>query len=167
MYVCMSCHMWHCNWRTKHRRDLRFGPFCSYCYHPGDLNFRFEILPTHTKIFYDVLWCFKNHMLHYNSRTKRRRDLRFGPFCSYCYRPGDLYFRFDMFPTKTAALSDVWLYVHSTITSTTVTRELNVVETCGLDNFVGNVTVQVTYISDLTFCSRKPQHRARSGYVYI
>ena len=53
------------------------------------------------------------------------------------------------------------------ITCTTITRELNVVETCGLDHSVANVTVQKTYISDLTFCPRKLQHCATSGYVCI
>ena len=52
--------------------------------------------------------CMRDHMRHYNSRTKRRRDLQFGPFCSYCYRQDDLYFRFDILPTQTEIFYDVW-----------------------------------------------------------
>ena len=100
--------MWNNNSRTKRRRDLRFGRFCSYCYRLGDLYFRFYILPTQTEIFYDVWWCLKNQMRHYNSRTKRRRDLRFGPICTYCYHSGDLFFRINVLLTQTAIFYNVW-----------------------------------------------------------
>ena len=51
------------------------------------------------------------------------------------------------------------------ITCDTITRELNVVQSCGLDHFVAIVTVQVTYISDLIFCPRKPKYSTTSGDV--
>ena len=69
-------------------------------------------------------------------------------------------------PTKTAALCDVWLSIHNTITCATITRELNVVATCGLNHFVAIAPVYVTENSDLMFCSRKPQLSSISGYYY-
>ena len=105
-------------------------------------------------------------MRHYNSRTKRSRDLRIGPFCSYCSRLGDLYFRFNILPTKTATLCDVWFCMHSTITCATVTRELNVVATRGLNHFTAIAPAYITYNSDLMFCSCKPQLSSSSGYYY-
>ena len=92
--------------------------------------------------------------------------MRIGPFCSYCYRPGDLYLRFNILPTKTAALCDVWFCMHNTITCATVTRELNVVATCGLNHFTAIAPAYITYNSDLMFCSRKPQLSSTSGYYY-
>ena len=47
-----------------------------------------------------------------------------------------------------------------------ITRELRVVETCGLDHFVADVILQVTHISDLTFCPRKPNYSTTSGNVW-
>ena len=41
-----------------------------------------------------------------------------------------------------------------------MTRKINVVKTCDFDHFVANVTVQVTYISDIIFFLRKPLHCA-------
>ena len=58
----------------------------------------------------------------------------------------------------------IYIYVCA-ITCDTITRELNVVETCGLDHFVAIVTVQVTYISDFTFYPRKPQYSTMSGDI--
>ena len=51
------------------------------------------------------------------------------------------------------------------ITCDNITRELNVAETCGLNHFVAIVTVQVTYVSDLTFCPREPKYSTTSGDV--
>ena len=102
-------------------------------------------------------------MRHYGSRTKRCRDLQFGPFCSYFYRPGDLYFGFYILPTQTRNIlrrMALWK-----ITCATIIRELSVVETCRLARFVAIVTVQVTYFSDLTFCPRKPQYSTTSDNV--
>ena len=92
--------------------------------------------------------------------------MRIGPFCSYCYRPGDLYLRFNILPTKTAELCDVWFCKHSTITCATVTRELNVVATCGLNHFTAIAPAYITYNSDLMFSPRKPQLSPTSGYYY-
>ena len=78
-------------------------------------------------------------MRPYNSRTKRRRDLQFGAFCVVFFRPGDLYFRFDILPTQTkysTKSGNVWK-----ITCTNITRELNAVETCDFDHFVAIFTV--------------------------
>ena len=51
-----------------------------------------------------------------------------------------------------------------TIKCATITRELKVAATWGLDHFVAIDTVQVTYISDLRFSPRKPQYSTTSGY---
>ena len=56
--------------------------------------------------------------------------------------------------------------MHVTITSTTVTRELNVVATCGLNHFTAIAPAYITYNLDLMFCSRKPQLSSTSGYYY-
>ena len=56
--------------------------------------------------------------------------------------------------------------MHSTITCATVTRELNVVATRGLNHFTAIAPAYITYNSDLMFCSRKPQLSSSSGYYY-
>ena len=56
--------------------------------------------------------------------------------------------------------------MHSTITCATVTRELNVVATCGLNHFTAIAPAYITYNSDLMFCPRKPQLSPTSGYYY-
>ena len=56
--------------------------------------------------------------------------------------------------------------MHSTITCATVTRELNVVATCGLNHFTAIAPAYITYNSDLMFSPRKPQLSPTSGYYY-
>ena len=56
------------------------------------------------------------------------------------------------------------MYTYSPITRTTVTRELNVVTTCGQNYLAAIIPAYVTYNSDLMFFSCKPQVSSTSGY---